>query len=210
MFHMDPVCQMSHVFDIKMWWLGGRWPFPAMFTYTSVVMHETVCIAVILAALNLLDMMAAIIFNAYIPASWKEMIFWPHLVSNLEKWKEVIIVRVLYGMKFAGHAFREHLVYCICSLGYKSCLANPDLWYMVCAWVEDDGGSDSYYFYVLGYMDNILCVHEDPDSVLKVVNKHFSLKPDSVRTHIINLGAKLNSYRSRMASRCGSSVPPSM
>ncbi len=41
---------------------------PATYTYTSAVMHETVHIALMLAALNLLEVMAADITNAYITA----------------------------------------------------------------------------------------------------------------------------------------------
>ncbi len=46
---------------------------------------------------------------------------------------------------------------------------------------------------MLVYVDNILCIHEDPDSAFKVLNKYFPLKPDSVGTPdiYIYLGAKL-------------------
>ena len=42
--------------------------------------------------------------------------------------KRAIIVRALYGLKSAG-SFRNHLADCMRTLGYKSCLADPDLWY---------------------------------------------------------------------------------
>ncbi len=45
---------------------------PATYTYVSIAMHETVHIALILAALNLLDMMAADIMNAYVTVPCKE------------------------------------------------------------------------------------------------------------------------------------------
>ncbi len=44
---------------------------------------------------------------------------------------------------------------------------------------------------MLVYVDNILCIHEDPDSVFEVLNKYFPLKPESVGTPDIHLGAKL-------------------
>ncbi len=44
---------------------------------------------------------------------------------------------------------------------------------------------------MLVYVDDILCIHKDPDNVLKVLNKYFPLKPDSVGTPDIYLGAKL-------------------
>ncbi len=44
---------------------------------------------------------------------------------------------------------------------------------------------------MLVYVDNIICIHEDPDSVLKVINKYFPLKLNSVGAPDIYLGAKL-------------------
>lgn len=40
-------------------------------------------------------------------------------------------------------------------------------------------------------MDYILCIHKDPNSALKNMNKNFSLKPDSVGLPYIYLGTKL-------------------
>ncbi len=101
---------------------------PATFTYASVVMRKTIRNALMLVALNLLDVMEADIMNAYITAPCKEKIWTtlgPEFRAN--KGKKAIIVRALYSLKSAGHAFREHLAGCMQSLGYKSCLADPDL-----------------------------------------------------------------------------------
>ncbi len=40
-------------------------------------------------------------------------------------------------------------------------------------------------------VNDILCILEDPGSALKVLNKYFPLKPDSVGSPDIYLGAKL-------------------
>ncbi len=92
---------------------------PAMYTYASVITHDTVCIALILAALNLLEVMTADIMNA----SCKEKM-WTNLVSEFgkDKGKKAIIVRALYSLKPAGQAFCKYLADCMRSLGYKSCL----------------------------------------------------------------------------------------
>ena len=42
--------------------------------------------------------------------------------------KKAIIVRALYGLKSSGAAFRAHLCGCMQAMGYKPCLADPDLW----------------------------------------------------------------------------------
>ncbi len=44
---------------------------------------------------------------------------------------------------------------------------------------------------MLVYIDDILFIHKDPDSVLKALNKYFPLKPDSVGTPDIYRSAKL-------------------
>ncbi len=66
---------------------------PAMYASASVVKHETVCIPLMLAALNLLEVMAADIMNAYITTLCKEKI-WTTLVSEIrkDKGKKAIIV----------------------------------------------------------------------------------------------------------------------
>ncbi len=77
----------------------------------------------------------------------------------------------VHRLKSAGQAFCEDLADCICSLGYKSCLADPDLWSKACTEKGDNGNVESYYSYMLVYVDNILCIHKDPDIVLRVLNK---------------------------------------
>ncbi len=86
-----------------------------------------------LAALKSLDVMAADILKTYITTPCKEKI-WTMLGSEFgkDKVKKAIIVRALYILKSDGCAFREHLAECMHSLGYKSCLVNPDLLYKVC------------------------------------------------------------------------------
>ncbi len=75
---------------------------PVTYTYASVMKCESVCIAMMLADLNLLEVMAADIMNAYITALCKEKI-WTMLVSEFgkDKGKKVIIVRATYSIKSA-------------------------------------------------------------------------------------------------------------
>ncbi len=132
-----------------------------------------------LAALNLLEVMAADIINAYITAPCKEKI-WTTLTSEFgnNKGKKAITVKALYGLKSADQAFRKHLADCMCSLDYKSCLADPDLWYKAWTWKGNHGNIKSYHSYMLVYVDSILCIHKDPEIVPKVFNKYFPLKPE--------------------------------
>ena len=75
-------------------------------------------------------------------------------------------------------------------LGHTSNKADPNLWMKVCS-RETKYGTEKYYSYILIYVDNILCIHDDPDSVLLQLDKYFLLKPDSVGEPDIYLGAKL-------------------
>ena len=64
------------------------------------------------------------------------------------------------------------------------------------ACVRDIGkGAEEYYSYILIYVDNILCIHQDPGTVLKMLDKYFPLKPNSVGEPDIYLGAKLKLMR---------------
>jgi hypothetical protein len=87
---------------------------PAIMTYASLVSHETICIALTLAALNDLEVKAADILNAYISAPIKEKVrcpLGPEFGPNAGK--SAIIVHALYGLKSTGAAFHAHLVDCM-------------------------------------------------------------------------------------------------
>jgi len=73
-------------------------------------------------------------------------------------------------------------------LGYKSCLADPDLWYKPQVRPKDNV---HYYSYILCYVDDIMVIHHDALEVLTRIDKYFTLKPSSIGDPDIYLGAKL-------------------
>jgi hypothetical protein len=154
-----------------------------------VVSHETVRIALMLAALNDLKVKAGDVLNAYITAPVKEKV-WTILAPEFgnNAGKGAIIVRALYGLKSAGAAFCAHLASFMRQMGYTSCKADPDLWYK--AKTQPDNYV-RYYAYMLCYVDNILCIHHDAMSVLTQINNYLPLKLSSVGDPDIYLGAKL-------------------
>jgi hypothetical protein len=109
---------------------GHRTRAPATITYASVVSRETVRIALMLAALNDLQVKVEDVLNAYINAPTKEKV-WTVLGPEFgpDAGKNAIIVRALYVLKSAGAAFRAHLASFMRQMGYTSCKADPDLWY---------------------------------------------------------------------------------
>ena len=48
-----------------------------------------------------------------------------------------------------------------------------------------------YYSYILCYVDDILCIHHDPDDVLNKLNGYVPLKPCLVESLDMYLGIKL-------------------
>ena len=102
---------------------------PATITYASAVSRETVRIALMIAALNDLEMKLGDILNAYIQAPVTEKV-WTTLGPEFGKGagKTAVIVRALYGLKSEGAAFRSHLARCMESMGYQSCKADSNLW----------------------------------------------------------------------------------
>jgi len=77
-------------------------------------------------------------------------------------------------------------------MGYSSCKANPDLWLKAVTRPDDNV---RYYAYILCYVDDILCIHHDPMSVMNEINGYLPLKPSSVGDPDIYLGTKLKQTR---------------
>ena len=72
------------------------------------------------------------------------------------------------------------------SLGYQSCEADLDLWLKPEIRPED---GEKYYSYILCYVDDILCIHHNAESVWERLHKSFSLKPEFGKPDLY-LGAK--------------------
>ena len=73
-------------------------------------------------------------------------------------------------------------------MGYKPCLADPDLW--IIPKKRKSVGID-YYKYVLLYVDGVLEIGEGPGELLKWVDKYFGLKPGSLADPNIYLVARM-------------------
>jgi hypothetical protein len=86
----------------------------ATLTYASVVSRETVLVALLMAALNNVDICAADVLNAYITAPCREKI-WTTLGKEFgdDCCRKAIVVCALYRLKSSGAAFRAHLAGCM-------------------------------------------------------------------------------------------------
>jgi hypothetical protein len=146
-----------------------------------------------MAALNDLEVKVGDVPNAYITAPISKkvwMVFGSEFGSDAGK--SAIIVCALYGLKSAGAAFRAHLASFMRQMRYTSCKADPNLWYKA-----ETRPSDNfrYYAYILCYVDDILCMHHEPMTILDKINEYIPLKPSSVGNPDIYLGAKLRQTR---------------
>ena len=84
------------------------------------------------------------------------------------------MIRALYGLKSSDSLLRACLAQYMWVLGYWSCDADPDLWRKAEYKPED---KLEYYSYILCYVNDILCIHHDPDDVLNKLNGYMPLKP---------------------------------
>jgi len=190
-------CHM--IFDIKMDFtrkaryiaLGHMTDPPASLTYSSVVSRDSVRIAFLLAALNDVNLLATDIGNAYLNAPAREKVYTtagPEFGPEMEG-KSVLIVRALYGLKSSGAAWRAHLANTLQQLGYKSCLADPDVWFRPA--VKDDGFQ--YYEYVLVYVDDLLVLSHQGDKTMKALEDFYRLK-DGFTEPTRYLGAEVKKW----------------
>jgi hypothetical protein len=81
-------------------------------------------------------------------------------------------VRALYSLKSSGAAWRAHLANTLTSLGFKSCLADPDVWF--CPACKTNG--HEYYEYVLVYVDDVLVLSHDGKRIMLALEEFYRLK----------------------------------
>ena len=188
------------VFDIKLgegfrrkarWVANGHLTEPpSTVTYSTVVSRDSVRIMLLIAALNELEVRGADIQNAYLNAPNKEK-HWMRAgpeFGELEG-KFFIVSRALYGLKSAGASFRSFLAKKIDSMGFASCVADPDVWRRPAS--KEDG--ETYYEYVMTYVDDIIAISVDAKVILnELKSDNIRYKNDKIEPPESYVGAKLN------------------
>jgi hypothetical protein len=156
------------------------------------VSRESVRIMFLIAALNDLQVLSADIGNAYLNAPNREKVY---AIAGKEFGSRageiVIIVRALYGLKSAGAAWRSHLANSLHAIGYKSCLADPDIWYREA--VLDNNAR--YYEYLAIYVDDTLCISQHPERTMNAISKIYRIKDNSIEKPKTYLGAQVVQYK---------------
>ena len=142
------------------------------------------------ATLDGLDIWAADVQNAFLQAACSKKNF---TVCGTEFGSEFIgklyiIVRADYGLKSAGAYFWNHLRDCMEHLGHESCKSDPDVWMRSATRTY---GQD-YYEYILLYIDDCLCISENPKPALLQVEEYSPIKPASLGPPKNYLGGKVS------------------
>ena len=102
---------------------------PASLTYSTVVSQDSICIILMIAALNGLEISSCDIQNAYLTAPCREKIYFiagPELGSD--QGKIMIVQRALYSFKSFGAAFWNFFAEILHDMGYKLSQADQDVW----------------------------------------------------------------------------------
>ena len=197
--------KLHMIFDIKMDFTrkarlvagGHMTDTPASLTYSSVVSRESVRIALLLAALNGLDVKTCDIGNAYLNAPCREKIWCfagPEFGNR--KGQKIRIVRALYGLKSSGAAWRAHLADTMINLGYKPCKADQDVWMKPNC--KPDG--EEYYEYILIYVDDVLAAAHNTDTVMDALKRLYRLKEEPAEPERY-LGANVGKYEFQDGSK---------
>ena len=167
---------------------GNETETPTSLTYSSVVSRDSVRIALLIASLNDLQLLACDIQNAYLTADCREKIYitaGPEFGS--EAGSTMIIRKALYGLKSSGAAFRAHLAETLYDLNYQPTKGDPDVWIRPATKVD----GFEYFEMVLVYVDDILCISDDPSATMKGIQATFKLKDDRIEKPEMYLGAML-------------------
>ena len=180
---------------------GHKTQAPSSITYSSVVSRDSVRIALLIAALNDLNVKACDIQNAYLTAPCREKICitaGPEFGS--EAGKTMIVVRALYGLKSSGAAFRAFLADKLYDIGFKPSLADPDVWMRPA--MKSNGFR--YWELILCYVDDLLCIHEDPTIALNQIQEDFKFKDGKIEEPDTYLGGDLSKIANNQGQMCWS------
>lgn len=179
---------------------GHKTEPPVSITYSTVVSRDSVRILLTIAALNGLDVMGADIQNAFLSAPNKEKV-WLKAGPEFgaEQGNVFIVVRALYGLKSAGASFRSFLAKWLDEIGFKSSVADPDVWMR--AAVKPDG--EEYYEYILLYVDDILSISTKAKEILESMQGGtIRYKNNKIEEPDIYLGAKLAKKKNKNGIQC--------
>ena len=142
------------------------------------------------ATLNDLDIQGCDVKNAFLTENKLEK----HWIRDgpefgEEQGKVSIVRQALYGLKSASTLFRSFMAKQFDKLGFKSSVANPDVWMRA----EIKVTGEEYCEYLISYVGDILCILEDAKQVLEDLQRDGGIKykKDKIEPPEMYLGAFL-------------------
>ena len=88
----------------------------------------------------------------------------------------MMIVCALYGLSLIGAGFRFLLAKLLYDLSYLPSKADPGIFMRPS--VKSNGLK--YYEYVLCYVDDVVCISDNPSAIIFVLQDKFNLKDDKI------------------------------
>ena len=137
-------------------------------SYSSVISPDHVRLALIAAALNVLDHSMIDLENAYLHALTKELAYTylPLEFGNLCG-KTLIFHKALYGMRTSGACFHTALSKVLLSMNFLPSRADPDLWFRV---------HNGTYEYIVRYVDDLLIFAHCSKDIVAILQTTFSVR----------------------------------
>ena len=182
---------------------GHKTATTSAMTYSFVVSRDSVRICLTLAALNNLKVLSCDIQNAYLTAPNKEK---HYTVAGPEFGAEasqlMIVTRALYGLRTAGASFRSFLADKFRQMGFSPSKADPDVWMRPATRIATNGDQFLYWEYILAYVDDVLCISNDPESIMNDIREDFTLKGDKAEVPTTYLGASLSIMTNEDGQEC--------
>ena len=86
----------------------------------------------------------------------------------------MLITRALYGLKTSSASFRSYQENTLYELGYTPKKSDPDVW------LQKYAGGFQNYDMVLCYVNDVLCISDDPMKTMKVIQHTFKFKDDKI------------------------------
>ena len=135
--------------------------------YSSVVSLRSLRIALAIGELNGLRVGVGDVSCAYLEAYTKEKVYFaagPEF-GDLEG-HTMIIVKALYGLRTSGARFHEKFAETMTEMGFKPCLADPDVW------LRDAG--DCYEYVCVYYVDDLMAIMHDPPAFFQTLQSDYN------------------------------------
>jgi hypothetical protein len=152
---------------------------PVESVYSGVVSLRGLRLLLFLAELNGHETWATDIGNAYLEAETKEKVF---VVAGPEfgelEGHVLIIFKALYGLKSSGLRWHERFSDCLQEMGYKTCLAEPDIWLRS---VKDD-----HYKYIAVYVDDLATTSKELNNIVHTLKSAYNFKKKRYWTNLVS------------------------